>query len=526
MLDCVSTNLDALAVPYDSFFHLRMTPRHLLAASIALLAHAASAPPPNFLLLLPDQWRHDWTPASLPALRMPVLDSLVASGTSFRQAYVPSPLCAPSRAALASSRPYDDCGVPDNFSNDYPTNLTTFYSVLQGAGYWVMSAGKDDLTKATGPGLNGSFHARELGFSDAARNMGKEDCTASAQPRDPYGAYCAAHSVDVGGKNESLWSVLKGDVAHCCTAAAAAAALPGGGPAPGGYVCPIGSLMPQMSYCDDYVTANALALLARKPKNVPWFLQINFSGPHPPFVVTPAMFNSTHDRTWPAPVDNTQLSAPSAHKMRADYASELENLDGLFGAVLAALAASGEAAQTIVVVASDHGEMLGDHDDYGKEMPWQGSASVPLLVSAPALGLPAGASVDAPVSTLDIAGTVLDYAGVAPAPSMAAASLRSFLQAAPPPPQYRPFVASGLGSWRAVVQTRAGVDYKLVCCRGACPGAPRNASAAAGGGAPDTALLYAPRADPFDLSNLAPALPAVVAAMAPLLPRGWCAAAR
>ena len=455
---------------------------------------------------------------------MPVLDSLAASGTTFRQAYVPSPLCAPSRAALASGREYDFCGVPDNFSNDYPLNQTTFYSLLQGAGYWVMSAGKDDLTKATGPGLNGSFHARELGFNDSARNMGKEDCVASAQPRDPYGAYAAARSVDVGGKNESLWAVLKGDVAHCCAAAAAAAALPGGGPAPGGYVCPTGSYMPQNSYCDDYVTANALALLARKPAAVPWFLQINFSGPHPPFVVTPAMFNSTHDRTWPSPVDNALLSAPSAHKMRADYASELENLDGLFGAVLAALDASGEAAQTIVIVASDHGEMLGDHDDYGKELPWQGSASVPLLVSAPALGLPAGAAVDAPVATLDIAGTVLDYAGVAPAPSMAGvASLRSFLQTAPPPPPYRPFVASGLGSWRAVVQTRAGVDYKLVCCRGACPGAPHNASAPGAGG--DTALLYAPRADPFDLDNLAPTLPAVVAAMAPLLPSGWCAAA-
>ena len=357
----------------------------LLLASARVAASAALSPPrPNILLLLPDQWRHDWTPAtpSLP-LRMPVLDSLAASGTTFRQAYVPSPLCAPSRAALASGREYDFCGVPDNFSNDYPLNQTTFYSLLQGAGYWVMSAGKDDLTKATGPGLNGSFHARELGFNDSARNMGKEDCVASAQPRDPYGAYAAARSVDVGGKNESLWAVLKGDVAHCCAAAAAAAALPGGGPAPGGYVCPTGSYMPQNSYCDDYVTANALALLARKPAAVPWFLQINFSGPHPPFVVTPAMFNSTHDRTWPSPVDNALLSAPSAHKMRADYASELENLDGLFGAVLAALDASGEAAQTIVIVASDHGEMLGDHDDYGKELPWQGSASVPLLVSAP-----------------------------------------------------------------------------------------------------------------------------------------------
>ena len=87
---------------------------------------ASSAPPPNILLLFPDQWRHDWLPSSVPALRMPTLSSLAASGTRFSHATVPSPLCAPSRACLASGREYDAAGVPDNFSNDYPINQTTF----------------------------------------------------------------------------------------------------------------------------------------------------------------------------------------------------------------------------------------------------------------------------------------------------------------------------------------------------------------------------------------------------------------
>jgi arylsulfatase A-like enzyme len=507
----------------------------MLCYLVALFAVARASAPPNFLLLFPDQWRHDWTPASLAALRMPVFAALVANGTSFRQAYVPSPLCAPSRAALASGREYDDCGVPDNFSVDYPINQTTFYSLLQAAGYHVMSAGKDDLTKATGPGLNGSFHARELGFSDFARNMGKEDCTASAQPRDPYGAYCAARSVDVGGKNESLWAVLKGDVAHCCVA---------GAPAPGGYVCPTGSLMPQASYCDDWVTANALTLLARKPAGMPWLMQVSFSGPHPPFVVTPPMYNSTRDRSWPPPVDNVLLPAASAHAMRADYASELEHLDALFGRILEALGS--EANNTYIIIYSDHGEMMGDHDDYSKSQPWQGSASVPLLVSAPALGVPSGATVDAAVATIDVTGTILDFAAVAPAPSMAGlSSLRPFLQATPAAgaggAAYRPFVSSGLANWRMVVAARNGTDYKLICCRGACPGQPRNSSRTGGGRAPydgdaapapapaaappaDTRLLYAPRADPFDMDDLATTLPAVVSALTPFLPPGWCAA--
>lgn len=77
---------------------------------------------PNFLILFPDQWRYDWTPmnpALAPLLPMPNLAALRANGTHFTKAFVPSPLCAPSRACLAAGREYDFAGVPDNFSNDY-----------------------------------------------------------------------------------------------------------------------------------------------------------------------------------------------------------------------------------------------------------------------------------------------------------------------------------------------------------------------------------------------------------------------
>jgi arylsulfatase len=94
----------------------------LLALLPALTASLALARP-NILLLFPDQWRWDWASNlySVP-LHMPTFDALTAVGVRFAQAYVPSPLCAPSRACLASGREYDEAGVPDNFSNDYPLN--------------------------------------------------------------------------------------------------------------------------------------------------------------------------------------------------------------------------------------------------------------------------------------------------------------------------------------------------------------------------------------------------------------------
>lgn len=75
---------------------------------------AVSAARPNILLLFPDQWRWDWTPensALSAGLPMPTLDALRFAGTHFRKAFVPSPLCAPSRACLASGREYDAAGV-------------------------------------------------------------------------------------------------------------------------------------------------------------------------------------------------------------------------------------------------------------------------------------------------------------------------------------------------------------------------------------------------------------------------------
>ena len=81
-------------------------------------------------------------------VRTPHLSALRARGTTFARAYVPAPVCAPSRSCLAGGREFDRAGVPSNFLNDYPVEQRTFYSVLRDGGYHTMTTGKDDLTKA------------------------------------------------------------------------------------------------------------------------------------------------------------------------------------------------------------------------------------------------------------------------------------------------------------------------------------------------------------------------------------------
>ena len=139
---------------------------------------------------------------------MPNIRKIAKEGTRFTTAYVPAPVCAPSRSCLAAGREYDYAGVLNNFDNDYPVNQTTFYKAIRESGYHVLASGKDDLTKATYLGLtsnysgcpdckegDGKYHLKQLGFSDAKRYAGKLDVVHFENPYEMYGYYLHNNSV-------------------------------------------------------------------------------------------------------------------------------------------------------------------------------------------------------------------------------------------------------------------------------------------------------------------------------------------
>ena len=162
----------------------------LFFVTTTISALASEDSRPNVLLLMPDQWRYDWdglthkNVGEAPPLHLPHIERLRALGTTFpRGAVVPAPVCAPSRACMASLREYDHAGVPNNKANDYKAKENpTYFTALQRAGYHTMSTGKDDLTKATHLGYeigkdtrnaSNTYLAHALGFSDSIRFEGK-----------------------------------------------------------------------------------------------------------------------------------------------------------------------------------------------------------------------------------------------------------------------------------------------------------------------------------------------------------------
>lgn len=60
------------------------------------------------------------------------------------------------------------------------------------------------------------------------------------------------------------------------------------------------------------------------------------------------------------------------NRTRADYAAMIENIDSHIGRILSAVNLS----ETLVVFASDHGEMLGDRGLWAKDVPFQPSVNV------------------------------------------------------------------------------------------------------------------------------------------------------
>ena len=365
---------------------------------------------PNILFLFSDQHRGDWMPydPEIKAaqgvgdleLHMPVIRALMDRGTSFSLAFSPAPVCAPARACLASGKRYKNCRVYQNNVN-YDAALPSFYGKLKAAGYQVCGAGKFDLNKADLDWGDG-YHKllREMGFTQALDSEGKMD-TVWAVRRTRPGPYAAM-------LKKAGW--LEAHMEDMSTRGASPAATP----------------LPDEYYADNWVAAKSAEMLRSMSKDAPWFMQVNFSGPHDPWDVTESMRAAVEDRVFPPAVDCRFEQANL--EVRKNYAAMIENIDRLCGELIDVVRARGELDHTLIVYTSDHGEMMGDHSLYGKSKPDMASVHIPLVIDASCLGGRKGVTNTTPVELQDLAATFLDYAGIPGQDSLECMSLRPVVE--------------------------------------------------------------------------------------------------
>ena len=88
----------------------------------------------------------------------------------------------------------------------------------------------------------------------------------------------------------------------------------------------------------------------------------------------------------------------------------IEEVDYYVGQLVKQLRDAGQWNNTLILLTSDHGELLGSHGMMGKSNLLEESARVPLILTLPGT-IPAGRVVNEPVSLVDLYATLLDYGG-------------------------------------------------------------------------------------------------------------------
>ena len=362
---------------------------------------------PNILWICTDQQRWDTIHAHGNGhIRTPNIDALVAGGVSCLNAYCQSTICTPSRASFLTGYYPSTIHACGNGNERWEEAAPLVTKLLADAGYVC--------------GLSGKLHL--------------SGCCGRLEPRpedDGYAVYHWAHS------HRDLWpegnayadwvkerGVILGEMYD-----------------EKGYMPPE---LHQTTFCADKAIEFIEAGYDR-----PWLMSVNIFDPHEPFDPPPEYRDRYRPEDMPDPLFRqgdleTQAGlieadfqtpprrpdAFAAKEKIAAYYAMIEQIDDNVGRMMAALERTGQMENTLVVFTSDHGEILGDHGLLLKGCRfYEGLVHVPLIFFWKGV-LPAGRRVDALVELTDIAPTLLDYAGVGGAESMAGRSLRPLLEGA------------------------------------------------------------------------------------------------
>lgn len=342
---------------------------------------------PNILFLLSDQHSPRFTGyAGHPVVQTPNLDRLARDGATFSNAYCQSPLCCPSRASLITGRYCRDLGIYDN-QHILESNGVTFPRILSAAGYRTCVIGK---THFNGEQYQG-YQERPYG-----------DLLGQAHQPDP------CRLPDRG--DSGLGGVIE-------------AAGPSGIPLP----------LTQTEICVAESTKWLQTHVSARG-NQPFCLSVHFDKPHFPICPPPEFFQRYEgrvhvsdlpdgflDREVPfvrAAMRNFGICDPdrqdrAAHERAlAAYCGCVEWVDDALGRILATLDYLGLAENTLVIYASDHGEMAGERGTWQKSVFFEPSARVPLLMRYPGIVGISGRIISTPVGLIDLFPTFCDLAGV------------------------------------------------------------------------------------------------------------------
>ncbi len=423
------------------------------------MTDAGGTQQPNILLIITDQHRADHVGfGGNTVVRTPNLDALAARGTVFDRALVANPICMPNRSSILTGRVPSAHGCIFN-DRSLAWNVNTFPRALHDAGYQTALIGKSHLQHGLSRNVfresdqaPATFVTEPAGW-DAWENAERYVEGPVAVPSPFYGfdhvEFSIGHGDQVTG-HHYRWAVEHG----------ADPAMLGQQWGPGRpakrrsdeWWQVYEPIVPEEFYSTTFVTARTIDWLQETSRNqAPWMLQCSFPDPHHPFTPPGRWFDAHLPDDMPVsktfddpltdapqhlqafqkmkPSDNVvQMFGPTRSQVQQATAAEygmLEMIDAGVGRILEALERLGMADDTVVVFTSDHGDMFGDHGLMLKgTMHYKGCIRVPLVIARPSSS---GARTAAFASSLDLAQTFLEIAGVPAFDGMQGTSLTPLL---------------------------------------------------------------------------------------------------
>lgn len=330
---------------------------------------------PHVVFLIADDHRDDAIGAfGKEMLQTPVLDSLVASGTSCRNTHIFGALtgavCAPSRACVHTGIPLFRATIGKDMTNRehssvIRSDVRLMPQAMRDAGYHTHAVGKWHNDKAS---LTRSFEG-----GDKLHFHGMSDHTkVPVYDYDATGVY----------------------------------------PKEREYM--------ELTFSTELFTNAAVNFIEDYRNEKPFFLYVAYTAPHDPRTA-PEPYASMYDKsdiTLPPnfvrehPFDTGDMVVRDEKLARwprdedeirqhmADYYAMISHMDAQIGRVVKALKAKGIYDNTLIVYTADHGLAVGQHGLMGKQNLYEHSVRIPLIFRGP--GVPQGKQLRALASNIDI----------------------------------------------------------------------------------------------------------------------------
>lgn len=340
---------------------------------------------PSFVFILTDDQRFDaMSCAGHPFLKTPSMDRIAKEGALFRNAFVTTALCAPSRGSFLTGRYAHSHGVRNN-TIEFDDSVSTFPSVLQKAGYDTAFVGKWHMAGQEGPraGFDYWFSFRGQGtyYNPRVNENGEVK-------------HVGTYMTDLLTNRAVDWLKKPRNAPFCLYLSHKAVH---------------GPFEPAVRHRKLYegVKIDRPGSMADTLEGKPAWIRKGMEPGH----------DSKGALTSPEKFDELVL----------DYCRTLVAVDEGVGRVLDTLGEMGQLDNTVIVFAGDNGYFLGEHGRVDKRLMYEESIRIPMVMRYPKAIKP-GTEVEGMVLNIDLCPTFLDLAGVKPPEGVQGRSFRPLLQ--------------------------------------------------------------------------------------------------